>query len=522
MRITKIAIEKFRGFKKEEFELGTHLTIISGQNGTQKTTILGMLSQTFAITDKDNPMINEKPLCGGSFKSAFSDKFKISDKFDIVGEHEWTLYFDDKELESYTVESIHRDKKKGTIRFWKKGSKEKGSGYIQLPVIYLSLKRLLPLGEDSRIKEDESVKLTEKETSFFQEWHNKILILTRDNDKILSANYLQSTHKQTLGVNTDYYDWKTNSAGQDNISKILLAILSFKRLKDKYKDDYKGGILAIDEIDATFYSGSQIKLISALMRFASKFDIQIIFTTHSLTILEEVSKYQGDKYRQNQIKVMFLKKEDGRISIKDNVDFSFIKNHLDRTLSGKQKTQKIDVFTEDKEGVIFAKSLLGIKTKYLNFINIPLGCGNLIQLASSKMPSFVFPNSMIILDGDVKTTAKQYNRVKRLKNILILPTEKSPEQIISDYLNNLSDSHPLWGRIDVNFDHQYCFQNYNNEKIQQDRDIAKIWFNDHINLWGRNASKIMNFWKKDNIDLVKEFNFKFQELLDKIKKARGL
>lgn len=296
MKITKITIEKFRGFSKVEFELGSHLTIISGQNGTQKTTILGMLSQPFSITNKDNPMRNERPLCGGSFKSAFSDKFKFSNKFDLAGEHEWTLCFDDKEIESYTAVSIHRDKKEGLIRFWKKGSKSKGSGYIQLPVIYLSLKRLLPIGEDNNIKEDQSVKLTEQEIIFFQEWHNKILILTRDNDRILSSNYLQSSHKQTLGVNTDHYDWKTNSAGQDNISKILLAILSFKRLQEKFKDYYKGGILAIDEIDATFYSGSQIRLISALIKFASKFDIQIIFTTHSLTILEEISKFQDNKY----------------------------------------------------------------------------------------------------------------------------------------------------------------------------------------------------------------------------------
>ena len=307
MIIKEISIKRFRGFTDVSFELGTHLTAISGLNGTQKTTILGMLSQPFSITDKDHPMKNEKPLCGGSFKSAFSEKFKISEQFDKPGEHEWTLNFIDEDIPSYTAESIKRDNKSKAIRFWKKGNRSKGSGYIQRPVIYLSLKRLLPIGEDSELKENEQISLTDEEFKFYQDWHNEILILRRDNDKVLTSSYLSSIHKQTLGANTNHYDWKTNSAGQDNLSKILLAILSFRRLKENYKDDYKGGILAIDEIDATFYSGSQIKLIEALIKFASDYKIQIIFTTHSLTIIKEISKFQEDKHRKKSDKINVFK-----------------------------------------------------------------------------------------------------------------------------------------------------------------------------------------------------------------------
>ncbi|MCD4704592.1 AAA family ATPase [bacterium] len=512
MKITKISIKKFRGFNDVEFELGTYLTVVSGQNGTQKTTILGMLSQPFSNTETDNPMRMEKPLCGGSFKSAFSDKFKFSEEFDKAGEHEWTLFFDDEKIPSYTVESIHRDKKIGTIRFWQKGDKSKGSGYIQLPVIYLSLKRLLPIGEDNKLRANNDFTLSVDEFEFYQKWHNKILILTRAKDKVVSSNYLSSTHKQTLGANTNHYDWRTNSAGQDNISKILLAILSFKRLKDKYKTDYKGGVLAIDEIDTTFYPGSQVKLIEALIQFAAKFDIQIIFTTHSLTLLNETSKFQDDIHRANQVKLMFLTKTDGQIDIKKNIDYEYIKNHLNRSLTGKVQTDKIDVYTEDKEGAIFVKSLLGQKTKYLNFNDITLGCGNLIQLASLKVPSFIFPNSIIFLDGDVKTERKQYNRVKRIKNILLLPTNKSPEQLISSFLDNLPDSHPLWSEIDNTFDHQFCFQDYSDEIIQKCRECAKKWFNIHIKLWGRNASKVLNYWKRENKQLVDDFNDDFVKL----------
>ena len=518
MIIKKIYIKKFRGFQGVEFELGKFITVISGQNGTQKTTILGMLSQSFAITEDEHPMKNEKPLSGGNYRSSFADKFKLSETFDKVGEHEWTLFFENDSFPPYEIESIYRDKSEGTIRFWKKGDKTKGSNYIQLPVIYLSLKRLLPIAEDIKLSVSKDLTLTTDDFEFYKKWFNKILMLTREKDQVKSSNYLSSTNKQTLGANTDHYDWKSNSAGQDNLSKILLSILSFKKLQEKYKENYKGGILAIDEIDASFYPGSQKILFDALLTFASKFKIQIIFTTHSLTILEKANEIQSEPKRDGQVKLMFLTKEDGSINVKNNTNYNYIKNHLNHTLTGKPKTKKINLYTEDKEGAIFVKFLIGQKTKYVNFVNVSLGCDNLIQLASVKIPTFIFPNSIIILDGDVKKEPKKLSKIKDIKNILILPTDESPEQFISKFLDSLNDTHSLWKEIDETFDHQFCFQEFSNEKIQTEREDAKKWFNSHLSIWGRNASKVLNVWKKENKELVQDFNDNFDKLINNINK----
>ena len=213
MLIKKIQIEKFRGFKDVEFELGQNITIIAGQNGTQKTTILGLLSQPFSITDKTNPLSSEKPLCGGNYKSSFSEKFKLSKSFDKAKEHAWTLFTEDEENPIFTVESIPRDAKTGEIRFWKRGDRSKGSGYLQYPVIYLSLSRLFPIGEDSNISTSSKIILTKDEVKLLNDWHNKILI-TPDLE-IDEFNYLESKQKNTIGINTSYYDWNMNSAGQD-------------------------------------------------------------------------------------------------------------------------------------------------------------------------------------------------------------------------------------------------------------------------------------------------------------------
>lgn len=74
MIIDRIDIAKFHGFKDIGFKLGTNITIIAGQNGTQKTTLLGLLGQPFSL--RLHPLMkDEKPLCGGSYWSQYADKF---------------------------------------------------------------------------------------------------------------------------------------------------------------------------------------------------------------------------------------------------------------------------------------------------------------------------------------------------------------------------------------------------------------------------------------------------------------
>ncbi|RZJ81422.1 MAG: ATP-binding protein [Flavobacterium sp.] len=501
MVIKKAHIAKFRGFEDVEIELGSQLTVIAGQNGTQKTTVLGMLSQPFTINDEENPMRDEKPLSGGSFKSAFSEKFKLSDAFDLAKQHEWTLHLVNGD--TFTMESIKRSKEQ--IRFWKKGDRTKGSGYIQLPVIYLSLKRLIPIGEDVKLAESSLQSLTADEDKIFKLWHKKILI---SHEEITTANYLESPDKNTLGINTAYYDWKQNSSGQDNIGKILLAILSFKRLKDKYPNDYKGGILAIDEIDATLYPGSQIQLITALRKFASDYKIQIIFTTHSLSILEKACELQElnkvNTATAEHVKVIFLEKKNNKVKIIQDATINTIQHRLNVTIES-AATFKIDAFTEDKECIIFSKALLKSKAAKFNFIDCTLSCSALIDLATRKIPSFVLPNSIIFLDGDVKTQTSDFKKVKKLNNIVLLPTNFSPERILAKYLDGLDDESPLWSNINPNFTKQFCFKDYSLSEILTVREKAKKWFNSHIKIWGVNATKVINPWINENKPIVDKF-----------------
>ena len=520
MIIKSVDVKKFRGFENLNFQLGTALTVIAGQNGTQKTTLLGMLSQPFSITDKSHVMYGERPLSGGNYRSSFAEKFKLSDAFDTARAHEWSLNLNGVTETTFTIESIARSKSEAGIRFWRKGTRSKGSGYIQLPVIYLSLSRLFPIGEDNDINSSNDITLTPSEFEFYKEWHNKIL-LTPAGD-MTSVDYLLSKQKNTLGVNTPNYDWRMNSAGQDNIGKILLAILSFQRLKSKYGSNYLGGLLAIDELDTTLYPASQLKLLEALRKFSSQLKLQIIFTTHSLSILEKTCEWQGDIKISDQVKVLYLQKVDSGVKLTNNISFNEIRDKLNISMAIKPVSKKIPVFTEDKEGEIFLRAILKRKSTDLKFLDCTLGCDNLIELVRKKIPGFRFPESLIILDGDVKDDMSKMRRLSLMKkSILILPGKISPERLIADFIYNLSDASPVWDKIYVGYNKQFAFKDFSIKEILGNREKAKEWFNQQKGLWGKVCVNVINQWIIHNQDEVNLFVERYDKIILEYKKTHN-
>lgn len=492
MIIDKVLIHKFRAFENLEVPLGRKITVIAGQNGTQKTTLLGIIGQTFSMEDKTNPFCLEKTLDGYEFTSKLKDKFKFSPVHDIAGEHRWDLYINNKEIydkEIYPVKSMDRNdpKRPNELRFWHATDRGKGSGYIQLPVIFLSLKRLMPIGEEKNIKKDDVV-LSPEDNNFFKKYHREILLI---NETIIKPEHIKSSNKSSLGAKTDLYDAETNSAGQDNIGKILMAILSFKNLKTKFPNDYKGGLLIIDELDATLFPAAQEKLVSTLYRFASDYKLQIVFTTHSLSVIKVAL---SDKYI-NDTQVIYLYKRGNKIMRKVNPTMLEIQHDLDVTKNNISKPNKLRVYCEDDEARYFAKALIGQRyTKLLDFIEVKIGGDNLTDLLKRHISEF--NNNLIILDGD-----KSKNKI--YKNVIYLPGDVSPEILLYRFLYNLDPNDIFWETNLDGYTWQKCFRNYMNEP--SNRVEAKKWFNEQKPNWGKGCSKLFNYWKNKESAKTKQF-----------------
>ncbi|MDR1495624.1 MAG: hypothetical protein LBS67_01720 [Clostridiales Family XIII bacterium] len=138
------------------------------------------------------------------FGNQFGDAFKFSPFHDRVGEHKWKLIVNKSIYPKGTYEaiSIIRDKRTGNVRIWSAEGRSKGMGYIQVPVIFLSLKRLVPVGEEKKVAHD-PVSFSEEEIAFYQQYHNKILMLA---DALTGVELIESSNKNSLGAVTDFYD----------------------------------------------------------------------------------------------------------------------------------------------------------------------------------------------------------------------------------------------------------------------------------------------------------------------------
>lgn len=446
MIIKSVEIEKFRAFENASFTLGKRITAISGRNATQKTTVLGMIGQPFTISAKDHPMYGCKTIDGYNFRSQFKDKFKISPAHDIIGEHKWRLNLHNGIYEQnyYSVESIARRQSghEPSLRFWNAESRAKGAGYVQLPVYFLSLSRIFPIGETGKTQAM-PITLTPEELDYCIANYRTILSIQSISGSPSIGIEKATAAKTFAGVSDNTHDIFTNSAGEGNITRIILAVLSFKRLKEQYGRNYKGGILLIDELDATLYGFSQEKLVDYLWQAAGDYKIQIVFTTHSPIILKCVNKYQRKERQDRGIdlppfaydsSIVYLEPQyDGegkRTIMPKNVSTSAELNQVlnDINLSVPIGSSKINIYCEDARAVSFLQHILSSNLHvnldlYMSFVDINLGWPNYVQLVEKGIPEF--KNNMIVLDGDVQQmdeyAAKAARTVQNAGNIIFLP-----------------------------------------------------------------------------------------------------
>ncbi|WP_156764790.1 AAA family ATPase [Mycobacterium sp. 1081908.1] len=86
-QLKKLLIERFRALHDVEVELGDHITVVCGKNGTSKSSILGIAAQIFSF-ERDyvsNTSLSFQQITGGAFKSLYSEHFRMSETFDVPG-----------------------------------------------------------------------------------------------------------------------------------------------------------------------------------------------------------------------------------------------------------------------------------------------------------------------------------------------------------------------------------------------------------------------------------------------------
>ena len=542
-QLKKLIIEKFRALNNVEVEFGDVITVICGKNGTSKSSILGIAAQIFSFDKdyvKDEP-ISYKQITGVPFKSQYNDHFRISKTFDTPGSMNVSIELKDgytnqdataqltltkrtkKKKEKEEEEEEEEEGIRAVVRNNSTVQKRDKSRNFTHPVIFLSLKRLYPIA-------DRTYEI--KDFDYLNNHKQEFINLTNELLNRSSANAIGTGGTISSAVSYgDNYDQESVSAGEDNAGQIVLALMSFRKLKEDYAD-YKGGLLLIDEADAGLFPTAQINLLKILERECRDLNLQVIMTSHSPVLIEYA--FEKSKQFRQRYKTIYLSNTYGDIQVQHDWSWAQINADLLATITPLNSTinlPKINVYFEDREASDLFAAIMNrqpIKKFTSSMNDITLGCSNYFQLINKKVTEFS-EKSIVCLDADQQTKVN-----KRHKTIVLLPGHLPPDQLIFEYLYNLRDDHPYW-QNELNFSRSVFtnlarevtsafsitgnevnikerVESYTRNKRQEDksaRDIFKNFYkNETIHNLCHSNHKAYNpwvAWISENPELVNKF-----------------
>ncbi|MUV06845.1 AAA family ATPase [Planococcaceae bacterium Storch 2/2-2] len=520
-----LEIEEFKLIKNTKFEFSQYINAIAGGNGTAKSTLLHLISNSY-----------KKPVQRNKDKKIV-EAIKIINQVNAqVNVKVETLTKGDKKYNSParntngTLFTSHYFNNQPSIDFRSHNSKKNSRFSIkppyrgndslpEMPVIYLSLNRLYPFGEfdpvnvqptienidmaldsfhskiknlllsDSEVAADSEAQSSEAQSSEAQSseaqrlqseieklsaiFEKEVMKLTKtqilqkinfnvpdhflkevaelqriftNRDITINSYQNMADFKNRVDFDSDLssFDSNTLSAGEENLYIILTALASLinyaETLEEVIPEDFNNmdvsGILLIDEFDASLHPAFQILLLNFFEKFSKKLKIQIFFTTHSLTTIEQIIER-----KQN---LLYLIKQGEDLQYIPDIDLMTIEKLLREQVSSDLVKQKIIIYTEDNEARAFLDILFEhFKQKHdffarvLGYFYIPelkLSSNSLEQIFTDETIRSSFSNSICILDGDQTASCKISHR------IITLPGNESPEDLLLNYLVKCFDN----------------------------------------------------------------------------------
>ncbi|WP_429968644.1 ATP-dependent nuclease [Enterococcus sp. DIV0765a] len=537
MWIKSVEIHDFRAFQEGiKIELSKNITCISGHNGIGKSTVLAVLSNCGELKKEDATHIN-----GSLFRGEFSDIIVGDKEYDTTGEKA-ILIFEDIPINtsqiydrSIFVKELHFralfQKERYRLLPLKINDIRETESKLKWPTYYLGLSRLYPVGEAKTNSRKTIPKKIADELVFL---HKNILSLEFGDNLQARSIGIREISKLKTGFKSDQYSDTANSSGQDNVGQIILSVLSFKQLKENQPDYYNGGILLIDELDATLHPAAQRKLFDYLYKQSIELNIQIVFTTHSLSLLEYITLSRQKEKNSSKIKISYLTRRSNGIHEKVNPSKEFFGNDLNDTYTGAiPKTNKVKVLTEDSIARWFLQELFDYKdfNPSVDMLDVNISWSHIINLMTSDIETF--KNYITVLDPDIMkpenlsvlkkmTTGFPLTVNENLSNILILPgispNYPNIEKMLWEYISSMSDTHEFFDDPVIS-NHNWTKRLILRDGIDSDfyanldsKLKYKKWFEQNRYF----IEILMKYWVTDNDAAVTSFVNKFKSTFGKI------
>lgn len=583
IRINSIEIDKFRGFEDFTMSLNPNITCIAGHNGVGKSTILAILSNCGEIK-------NYKTLNGQKFKGEFNriiignkdfdDREESTIKFSFSGliesgqtinEISFRKTFqkskklkgykllkksqrnkiaelynaaqeNDNDLEELPMSSLYylTDKTESNTRFRlipkKQPNVRDHEQKISWPTLYIGLSRLYPVGEN-----EEKVEYKKLESTFDN------LIITKHKEIMSSVDEYESLENTTISnlksstsIKTAQYPPTANSSGQDNLGQILTAVYSFEKLKSDMGSGYKGGLLVIDELDAALHPAAQNRLLKFLKEKSQDLDLQVVFTTHSLSLLEYISEICK---RDSKVTTYYLTKARGKVEHVENPTSRYLRNDLTQQMET-VPSKRIPVLTEDSVARWYLEKIIEfynnkkgnvkIDIQRLNFIESEIGWSNISGLIKNDFS--YYSNYIIVFDtdlnGDLGDKLKNNLKGSLFENptsgkdtYFILPTipefkNYNIERMMWEFLISLPADDEFYNTTfarETPITKQLIEANgVESEKYTdlKEKKKYKIWFEDYKHI----IEELLPFYLNENMQLIMDFGGRIEKYYNNLVK----
>lgn len=445
---TELILENFRNFRDVSIPLGKKITIVSGVNGVGKSNILSLIASGSGI--------NKKSSLGSNFQPEFLDFFNIDKTEEYKNYKIYLKYGKSSESIAFTkrlsfkddtstnrgIRIIPRTTNKYLDGYTIKKAEEVaksnfgvgGAGRVKTPTIYLSLSRLYPLGENKDLTHISKIRKNnpfakEEMLNIYREWYNSIIPGSIKLSDEISIIEKKASPRSSLHMEIEGTPALSQSIGQDNIGNIISALIDIYLLSKE--SDYNGALLCIDEIDVSLHPDTQIRLFELLKKLCNEISLQVIVSTHSLTILKEGLKQE----QKNSLdtKVIYLKNPSMPIvaSIKS---YELLKNDMFNKINFQKILPKI--YFEDRVG----------QELFIQHIN---ALRNIIKLTKKSSDTTYFRNFENISNHDVIR-----KRILEFEDIANIRDEL--KQIVThcgcDELINISEADEYFNRVIIFLD----------------------------------------------------------------------
>lgn len=382
-RLDYIDIRGLRGWTGQRFEMRYPMMAVVGENGVGKSTVLQCAAAVYKSTA---PKFFVK---GRGFASDFFPKTA------------WDLINEDAQIR-YSVregECVHQD----TVR--KPG--ERWHGNIERrerAVVYIDLSRVLPVPARvgySKIAKSQHV---EVEAKTFDEQRlsrlSEIMGRPFELAKMALTDIDAKRSVPVLGHEGAIYSGFHQGAGETTIAELLQADLP------------RYSLVLIDEIETSLHPRSQRRLVRDLAEKCRELELQIILTTHSPYVLDELP---------HEARAQIIQTEKRRTIIY-GVSPEFAMTKMDDV-----PQHECDLYVEDERAkVMLTEVLASCNSELVQRCQIiPYGAASVGSALGIMVSQGRFPRpSCVFLDGDQATAIGCIN----------LPGDDAPERVVFEAL----------------------------------------------------------------------------------------